>query len=62
MSACHAKTSAPSSPAAMQRLRDFLEDRRESTAPVADFEEFEKQMHRMLCQRNETRQPAGPGG
>ena len=49
MSASHAKTSAPSSPAAMQALRDFLEDRRESTAPVADLEEFEKQMHRMFA-------------
>ena len=49
MSACHAKTSAPSSPAAMQELRDFLEERRESTAPVADLEEFEKQMHRMFA-------------
>jgi len=33
----------------MQELRDFLEERRGSTAPVADLEEFEKQMHRMFA-------------
>lgn len=49
MSASHANNSAPSSPAAMQELRDFLEERRGSTAPVADLEEFEKQMHRMFA-------------
>lgn len=49
MTASHAIDAVPSSTSAMQQLRDFLEARRSSRVPVADLEQFEKEMHRMFA-------------
>lgn len=49
MTTSHAMAPAPSSSSAMQQLRDFLEARRNSRAPVAELEQFEKEMHAMFA-------------
>lgn len=49
MGMSHAVAGEPSSTSAMNKLRDFLSERRRAGKPVEDFEAFEQQLHAMFA-------------
>ena len=49
MGMSHAVAGEPSSPSSMNKLRDFMRERRQAKKPVEDFEAFEQQLHAMFA-------------
>jgi hypothetical protein len=49
MTACHETVITPNKITAMQRLEEFLKARRCERKPVTDFEQFEKELHKIFA-------------